>query len=265
MAGFVVKIIYEGGKRALPYVVGGAKLSVRGAPIIFRPAAQFARAAVTGTPKYIQLTPQGARTTTITPFVRAGLQTRQVGAYVFKAAVLKGPVTAARVVRYAARTAARDVAYPYYNAVHLYQLARLERSARGATSLVERAADKYVSVSGQLLSRFGLEPRLSGTIASSVRVILYGAAAKGIESSIDRIEAGERYVSATIQNYRDLSRKYFPVNPAPVVPVDEGPSVVPTPSPPVDSPRPAPVPVAPPPVPTSPRGAPVIYVPSGRR
>jgi len=265
---FVFMAGREALKRAPVLIRAMAKESLKRAPVIIRPAKDYTRGLVTGKVKYYPIAgSQGVTTGTITPFLRAGIQTRQATAYVIKKAVVSGPVTTAKAVVAVARTAVRDaVVLPYSYAVHGYQLIRLERLARGSTSLFERGADRYIAVSGRYLSRLGLEPRITGTVASMARVAVYGVAYDAISSGLDKADAAKRYVSATIANYEALAdrvRSSVPPprpDPAPVV-------VAPIVPPPVVSPSPVrsvPVPLAPP-VPVSQRGAPVIYSPPVRR
>ena len=261
---FVWLLVKEGGRRALPAAVASGRVAMKAAPVIIRPATQFTRGLVTGKVKYTPIVgSQGARTATITPFLRAGIQTRQITAYVVKKAIVSGPVTTARVAVAVARTAVRDaVILPYSYAVHGYQLIRLERLARGSSSLLERGADRYIAVSGRLLARAGLEPRITGTVASMARVAVYGVAYDAITSGINKAEQAEKYVSATVANYKNRAERLratlAPVGPAPAPVVVE--TII---APPVVPPAPVrnvPIPLAPP-SPVTPRGAPVIYTP----
>lgn len=231
-----MQFIVQGAKVALTQVpriikpVG--RMAVRAVPVVVKPVAQFTRGVATGKAKYIPIAgTQGARTATITPFLRAGIQTRQVAKYVVKTAVVKGPVTTAKVVVGLARTSVRDAMSVYKVPIYIYQGVRAERIVLGRTSLGERAIDRYIAVSGRILDRFGLAPRATGTVAGLARLAIYGGLAREAMRGAENLNDLASYASSTAKNYQILADRILgnrmPAGSLPVVGV--APNVVESP------------------------------------
>jgi len=265
MSGFVRLAIKYGTQVAK----GSAKGTARGSAVVVRavarPTADFTRGALTGAPKWIPIAgAQGARQTTVGVFTRAGIQTRYIGIAAVRYGVFRTPMTTVRAVKYVIRTTIRDSMVGYYGGVHVYRAFRSERVLRGASTLVERAADRYLSVSGRLLHRVGLAPSLPLTVTSGVRIATIYGLSEGIDYTRLRLQSAEQYLHQISLQYQSITERGPVVIPGtvpqapPAPPVHTAPAVTPAATtPPVFVPTPAPAPVRG-------RGGVVVYTPVRR-
>lgn len=266
MAGFLLKT----GKAILqsaPKVVPKAKDAITYVtPSVVRPAKDFTRGLVGKGPKYTYIAgTQGARTATVTPFYTAGTQVKYYSAMVTKKAIFAGPKATYIAGKALVRTTVTDALQFHHQPVLFIAALRGIRGSRGASTLIERGADKYIQASSRFLNRFGVAPSIGNTAGFYGRAVVIGAVVEGFQATRGRVNEIYDTAITYIESSRDRVNRATSVltTGAPdsaIVPL--GPTWVP----PVDVAPPAPVatPVAPPVVPR--RSADTVeYIPNPRR
>jgi len=266
MAGFIRYIVKEGithGPKFVKYIAGRGAAA---APVILKPAGDFARGALKGGPKYIAVGEgTGVTTATVTASVRAGMQARYITREVGKAVIFKGPATAVNGVKFIAQTAAKDAKVGYDYLYFGYKIATMGRNARFLSSRAETGIEAFFRTGNKFFDKFGIAPSLRGFAGANARIAAYISIGKGIDIIGDRVDV----IYTTARKYLEQAREASVIVRPPVGPTDSGDSHrfikvggdAPVGNPPV---VPQPVPPPTPPVPTV-QSRSRQYIPTGGR
>lgn len=193
--------------KAWQVVKKGTTKAVEVAPAVVQPAKDFTRGFVRNAPRYNTVNKAlGVTETTVTASLRAGMQARYLAVGTAKVGAVRGPALAYRVIKYGGKIAVRDTAtYAYSYAVYPYQIARAARNAAGKATALERSLDKAVFNFGARLRGYGLEPRIRGFIATSIRYALIYDAVKVSKFVQEKADAVQSYAKDVANRYSHLS------------------------------------------------------------
>lgn len=225
----LIPVLIVAGRVALAVVRPAARIAVRSAivsvkvvPVVTRPVVQFTRAAITGNARQIALDKYGTSIINIGVATRAGMQTNRLAGLAAYSAAMRLP-------RFLLRTAIRDgIVTPLYSPVYqAYAIARGGRALRGATSVVERAADKVILLPARKLQPFGLAPTLRGDLMSAGRIYLYAQAADQIAGLRTRAEKLDVYGKWMMQRTAELQLRARTIIDTHLPPAATTPTIVP--------------------------------------
>jgi hypothetical protein len=163
-----------GQSKYIPTTTGVVKTVVN--KTVVQPSKDLAQGIFRGKPRYIRLNESGATTADITPFVRAGMQTRYLAAEGSKLAFFKTPKVFYGTAKYLVRSAVRDnVISPFYSGFYrVFETTKIFSRSRGYIPAWEKAGDKIFLTTNRYLNQVGLAPTLRGDIGSAVRIAVIG-------------------------------------------------------------------------------------------